>query len=898
MNFSDFFKAIKQGAVVITVNQRLSRHLTSRVEQALVDEGAAVWASPMIMSFDVWLLQCWQRRFDLQSNEASASLVNKTLLTQEQALVIWERVIRQTLGAELLNVPATAKAASKARQLSLQWMIAENAVNDISTGVDMASFNQWHDAYKDELNKSAWIDRAQLIKTVSELVDQDCLLLPNQIIFSGFEIYTPTQQSLHALLIEKGHQLSEFSAEAATNQTHVLKAIDRKEEVKLMAQWARERLDENPDNKIGIVVPDLEVMRESIESAFKTVFYPSVVYPVDVPFEKPYNVSLGQSLLSYSPIQQSLRLLQFCSQPITFSELCLLLRSSFITAGQKEWGQRARLEVVLRKKGILSCSVKQLRNSLQAPKDDESLCPLLLKCLNEVIELLEAKPNRVLPSDWVQLFRSFLATMGVQGDRVLSSTEYQVFQVWDDVLKSFSTLDEVYSVITFETALNALRKILLERVFQPETPTAAIQIMGLMEASGHTFDALWVCGLDDKTWPQSPNPSPFLPLAEQRNKGLVQSSAEHQYQHAKIITKNWARSAKTVVFSFSHVKDEAVQAKSSLIEGYPVITKEQLLQQLPVNPIEHRVGNKNFKWIEDVSGPLLEKSETVRGGVSILKDQAACPFKAYVHFRLQTNALQEPEPGIDARLRGSLVHRSLEELWTKIKTHKALCDLSVDEQYELVKAIVTAVVQTESKRTAILKKALGQLETERITQLLMAWLNIDRQREPFEVIATELKQLLSVGELQLNTIIDRVDKLPDGSLAIIDYKTGDCSINSWFGLRPEEPQLPLYSVFSEGNVGSISFAQLKKGQTQYQGLTDSDDHFSTLKNLADKKVKADYDQWNNQMDHWRTVLGGLSDEFVTANARVSPTAKACQYCDLTSLCRINEQITQRAAEDE
>jgi hypothetical protein len=72
MNFSDFFKAIKQGAVVITVNQRLSRHLTSRVEQALVDEGAAVWDSPMIMSFDVWLLQCWQRRFDLQSNEPLA----------------------------------------------------------------------------------------------------------------------------------------------------------------------------------------------------------------------------------------------------------------------------------------------------------------------------------------------------------------------------------------------------------------------------------------------------------------------------------------------------------------------------------------------------------------------------------------------------------------------------------------------------------------------------------------------------------------------------------------------------------------------------------------------------------------------------------------------------------
>ncbi len=898
MNFSDVFEAIKKGAVIITVNQRLARHLFDKVEQEYIKEGAVAWASPMIVSFDAWLLQCWQQRFDRADSEAAHSLINKTLLTPEQALVLWERVIRHASGTELLNVPATAKAASKARQLSVQWAIAEGESNDFLASVDIASFQQWHAAYKAELLQADWVDRVQLLKVVGELIDGEYLDAPQQIILTGFDVYTPTQKACWALLDAKGCRVSEFLPYLTTSNAHVLTAIDEKEEVALMAQWARERLNESPNSVIGIVVPELKAMRASIEAAFKATFYPSVVYAVDVPFEKPYNVSLGLSLSTYAPIQQSLRLLQFFSQPLALNELCLLLRSSFISAGQAEWGERARLEVILRKKGWLACSVKQLRNRLQPFEDEASLCPTLLLSLDEVIDRLDKKPNRVIPSAWIGLFRALLTAVGVQGDRELSSTEFQVFQVWDDVLRSFATLDSVYNVIDYDTALAALRKLVDERVFQPETPPAPIQIMGLMEASGHTFDALWVCGLNDKIWPPAPQPSPFLPLVEQRQQGLVQSSAEHQHQYANKVTQHWARSAQSVIFSFSQASGDTSQAVSPLIDDYPIVGKEQLLKQQPINRVEQRLNSDAITLIDDSAGPVLEKGATARGGVGILKDQAACPFKAYAHYRLNARAMEEPEPGLDARLRGSLVHRCLESLWLKLKTHQALCELSIDQQQALVENTVTKAVEDEAKRTPILKKAFGQLESQRITRLLMDWLLIDRERESFEVMATELKQTLTVGQLQLNTVIDRVDTLQDGSTAIIDYKTGDCSINSWFGARPEEPQLPLYSVFGGEGVHSISFAQLKKSKTKYLGLSDRSDNFSSLKSLSDNKVKAEYDDWQSQMDYWQKGLGALSDEYVAGKAGVSPTDKACQYCDLTSLCRINEQTVLVGGNDE
>ncbi|MFT6624689.1 MAG: putative DNA repair protein [Cycloclasticus sp.] len=893
MYFSDLFQAVKNDAIVITVNQRLARHLSSKLDQAFLDEGAVSWRSPTILSYDSWLSGLWQQRFDALDVGVEAS-ISKTLLSPEQSLAIWERVIRESNDAELLNVSATAKAANKANQLALQWHIKQGPSTD--DNLDLSAFNSWQSSYQSLLLKNDWIDQAQLFEVLFHLFERRILEAPKQMVLAGFDVFSTTQKKLWEFLQSQGVELKQYRASIIEAEIQVLSAVDLQTEASFMAQWARETLQDNPAARIGIVVPELQSRRETIEAAFNDTFFPSLTYKLDIPLNKPYNVSLGEPLSNFPAIQQAQRLLSFFNQPLALNELNKLLRSPFIAAGNAEWSKRGRLEFKLRERGVLKLSIKQLHKWLIPSNDEDDLCPSLSLALTEVLTLLQSKPNRASACEWTSLFRRLLTTVGVQGDRELSSVEYQVFQAWDEVLRAFSSLDVVQGLMTFNAATASLNRLVNERVFQIETPDTPIQIMGLMEAAGHTFDALWVCGLHSKSWPPAPHPEAFLPITEQRKQGLVQSSADLQYQLAKQQTQQWAQSAQKVVFSYPLADASAPRQGSPLLDDYPLVETSDVLRVLPGNLLQQRLGGEWLVAMDDQQAPTLNAQGISRGGVSIIKDQAACPFKAFAHKRLLARSLEEPEPGIDARLRGSLVHAALEGVWKQIKTQQNLLALTIQDRCELVDSVIAEVISHQSQFTPILRRTLGQLESQRISQLLMDWLSIDSEREPFEVNDTELKQTLSVGQLQINTSIDRVDTLQDGSTAIIDYKTGKASLASWFGERPEEPQLPLYGVFGGNDVRSISFAQLKKGEAKYIGVSDTAENFSALKDLT--KVKGSQLDWAEQMAYWKTTTTKLANDFVSGDARVSPTIKACNYCDLSSLCRINEQHLAEADGDE
>jgi hypothetical protein len=129
-----------------------------------------------------------------------------------------------------------------------------------------------------------------------------------------------------------------------------------------------------------------------------------------------------------------------------------------------------------------------------------------------------------------------------------------------------------------------------------------------------------------------------------------------------------------------------------------------------------------------------------------------------------------------------------------------------------------------------------------------------------------------------------MDKLADGTHAIIDYKTGSrATPNDWMGERPEEPQLPLYVVSAQEPVSAVAFAKLKTGDMKFAGFSQNEKEIPGVKPAK---------SWSGLVQYWKTELEGLATGFAEGEASVDPKKglATCRNCDLQPLCRVHERL--------
>ena len=204
------------------------------------------------------------------------------------------------------------------------------------------------------------------------------------------------------------------------------------------------------------------------------------------------------------------------------------------------------------------------------------------------------------------------------------------------------------------------------------------------------------------------------------------------------------------------------------------------------------------------------------GGTSLIRDQAACPFRAFARHRLNLPSLQPSLMGISASERGAFLHEALFRLWREIGSSDELSALSSVATENLVEAAVSDAMQhVESAceaRGYSLRERVGatcwRLEQQTCADLVAQWLSLERERSvSFRVVEMEQNQTLQVEGLSLTLRPDRIDEFADGRRAVIDYKTRAPSRTRWLGERPQEPQLPLYSLL-DASIQGIAFAEL------------------------------------------------------------------------------------------
>jgi ATP-dependent helicase/DNAse subunit B len=197
-----------------------------------------------------------------------------------------------------------------------------------------------------------------------------------------------------------------------------------------------------------------------------------------------------------------------------------------------------------------------------------------------------------------------------------------------------------------------------------------------------------------------------------------------------------------------------------------------------------------------------------------------------------------------------------------------------------------------------------ELEEVRLVRLVTEWLDFESERVDFTVAETESERTVDVAGLTLNLRLDRIDRLIDDSLLVIDYKTGDVSQKAWDLPRPDDVQLPIYKIFGlEKNgesqsgdrdrqiaaTGGLVFAKVRVGKPCFAGRA-VDAKETILKSLSNSSSLVRAKLTARDEAEWKAKIERLARDFIEGRADVDPRdyPKTCERCGLQSVCRIQE----------
>ena len=838
-----------QGTVV-TANARLSRQMRRDYDGERRRQGLRVWESPDILPRGAWLERVWQ---ECAYREPFDTPV---LLSAVQDEALWEQSIAESSATDvLLDLPATVSAAAQAWNLVHAWE-ARCEPAEFRGFHDPGAFLGWMQAVERKLRENGWITASQIPRALLDRVAAGTVV-PGALFHAGFDELTPADRRLfdacHAQAWNTG------SAIAQPQQCRV-GLRDSSEELMRAAAWARRKLEAQPEARIGVIVRGLAGLSAATERIFDDIFHGRLDFAQGT--AAAFHISAGAPSSDVPLIAEALLILGLKSG-LRIGEAGMLLRSPFLRIDKS---LASRLYADLRRQGIekISFEVEAVRRAF----------PAMAKAADELRE-------RQHPSEWSAAFSKLLQRAGWPGERPLNPAEHQAVEHWKNLLSEFAALDIVLPRLTYGQALQRLRRIAHDRRFAPRDEGAPVQIMDMLEAAGSQFDALWIAGLHGGVWPEAPRPNPFLPLSLQRSAGMPHSSPERELAYARRVTERLLASATEVVCSYPLFSGEEKLRISPLIEALPEVPAADVVFDAPL----HRIFGAAVPLEVQPLGqaPPLAPGTVQSGGMRVLADQAACPFRAFAMHRLRTREYDAPDIGISPSERGSVAHKALEYFWRDVGSRRELLARSMEEIDAAIESSVNAALDSglsRRQRNTSLERS-RTLEQDRLQRLLTEWLQVERTRTDFEVVERETPRRVDAGGLQLDLKVDRIDRMPSGKYIVLDYKTSDkLNVDDWDGERPDAPQLPLYAVKSGREVEGVYYAKLVPNETELLGHA------------------GDALAW--RVPEWTKVVDQLGSSFLRGDAAVDPKypVKTCEFCDLHSLCRIAEVRAVDGAEDE
>jgi double-strand break repair protein AddB len=317
--------------------------------------------------------------------------------------------------------------------------------------------------------------------------------------------------------------------------------------------------------------------------------------------------------------------------------------------------------------------------------------------------------------------------------------------------------------------VNLLRLVLAGEVRETGSAHPLIAILGTLEARVQAADLVVLGGLNDGTWPAAAQPDPWLNRAMRKAAGLLLPErqiglAAHDYQQAV--------AARRVVLSRSRRGAEAEAVPSrwlnrlvNLMDGLPDQHGPEALAAMQARGNRWLALATAFDTPEGQARPESRPSprppvevRPKKLSVTEIKTLIRDPYAIYARHILRLHPLDPLRPEADPRLRGTVLHAILERFVARQGT-------GPDDLLQIADEVLAENVPWP------LARAVWRARIGKAAEAFIAF-SASTGGDP---VLMEKRGAASVPGLDftLTGKPDRIDRLEDGRLLLIDYKTGN-----------------------------------------------------------------------------------------------------------------------------
>ncbi|MFA5362715.1 MAG: PD-(D/E)XK nuclease family protein [Candidatus Omnitrophota bacterium] len=417
------------------------------------------------------------------------------------------------------------------------------------------------------------------------------------------------------------------------------------------------------------------------------------------------------------------------------------------------------------------------------------------------------------------------------------------------------------------------------------SPLKGLQILGMLETRALNFENVVILDVNENTLPALKIRDPLIPREVMLRLGLNHLEKEEEiqrYQFRRLIA-----SAKNVylVYEESAQKEPSRFIEELFWERQKMAGKLDVLEA-PRAVFEVQVlSRKKEAFKNDEHAAFLKSMVYSPSRVDTYLD---CPLKFYYQYLLglreKENLLVEPE----AAEIGTFIHELLETAFGIFKEKKPV----LDEDFK--KGFFALLDEKFAREFEEKRRADAFMLKKTITFRMERFLEAEGKRDVARILDLEREYTGRVSlsrEYVFRARIDRIDLLGDGTVLVVDYKTGVAEVPRFTRALEEGAfsremirdsvrsfQLPLYLYFTDREYPG------KRTNACLYAIRDVERNAGLVKLF---KTKEDIDNKERFMGAYLRALEFILEEIVDRDVPFTADRSnpyVCEYCPFSAAC--------------